>query len=66
MKDTIHPRYQGTTVSCACGNVIETASTKGDFRVDICNACHPFYTGKQKAVSVAGRVEKFNRKYQRN
>ena len=65
MKENIHPQYVGTTVQCACGNVIETASTIGDFRVDICNACHPFYTGKQKRVQVAGRVEKFNKKYRR-
>ena len=65
MTKEIHPRYTGATVVCACGNVIETASTKGDFRVDVCNACHPFYTGKQRQVAVAGRVEKFNKKYKR-
>ncbi|MEQ8276400.1 MAG: 50S ribosomal protein L31 [Deltaproteobacteria bacterium] len=65
MKENIHPQYVGSTVSCACGNTIETASTKGDFKVDICNACHPFYTGKQKRVTQAGRVEKFNKKYKR-
>jgi large subunit ribosomal protein L31 len=65
MKKEIHPRYTGATVVCACGNIIETASTKGDFRVDVCNACHPFYTGKQRQVAVAGRVEKFNKKYKR-
>lgn len=66
MKENIHPQYVGSTVTCACGNVIETASTIGDFRIDICNECHPFYTGKQRQVQVAGRVEKFNRKYRRN
>ncbi len=66
MKENIHPQYVGTTVTCACGNVIETASTVGDFKVDICGECHPFYTGKQKRVQVAGRVEKFNRKYKRS
>ena len=66
MKQGIHPQYVGTTVACACGNVIETGSTKGDFKVDVCNACHPFYTGKQKRVAAAGRVEKFNRRYKRN
>ncbi len=65
MKEKIHPQYVGSTVTCACGNTIETASTKGDFKIDICNACHPFYTGKQKRVAVAGRVEKFNKKYKR-
>lgn len=66
MKAEIHPQYVGTTVTCACGNVIETATTKGDFRVDVCNACHPFYTGKQKQVSAAGQVEKFNRRFKRD
>ena len=65
MKENIHPQYVGTTVTCACGNTIETGSTMGDFRIDICNECHPFYTGKQRQVQVAGRVEKFNRKYRR-
>ena len=66
MKQNIHPKYVGTTVQCACGNVIETSSTRGDFKVDICNACHPFYTGKQKRVAAAGAVEKFNRRYNRD
>lgn len=65
MKENIHPQYVGSTVTCACGNVFETASTIGDQKIDICNECHPFYTGKQRAVQVAGRVEKFNRKYRR-
>ncbi len=65
MKDGIHPQYVGASIQCACGNVIETASTRGSFRVDVCNACHPFYTGKQKRVVEAGQVEKFNRKYRR-
>lgn len=65
MKKEIHPRYTGATIVCACGNAIETASTKGDFRIDVCNMCHPFYTGKQRQVAVAGRVEKFNKKYKR-
>lgn len=51
------------TVRCACGNTFETKSTKGDMQVEICNACHPFYTGKQKIIDTAGRVEKFNKKY---
>jgi large subunit ribosomal protein L31 len=65
MKDNIHPNYVATTVTCACGNVIETASTTGDFRVDVCNMCHPFYTGKQKRSAAAGAVEKFNKRYKR-
>ena len=65
MKAQIHPKYVGTTIQCACGNVIETSSTKGDFKIDVCNACHPFYTGKQKRSAVAGAVEKFNRRYKR-
>ncbi len=65
MKKGIHPRYGGVTINCACGNAIETASTKGDFRIDICNVCHPFYTGKQKRTAAAGAVEKFNRRYRR-
>jgi large subunit ribosomal protein L31 len=66
MKAGIHPNYQDATVVCACGNTIETASTKGDFRVDVCNMCHPFYTGKQKQVVATGRVEKFNKRYKRS
>ncbi len=63
MKDKIHPRYEMTTISCACGNTIETRSTVKDLKVEICSACHPFFTGKQKFVDTAGRVEKFMRKY---
>jgi large subunit ribosomal protein L31 len=63
MKQGIHPKYEKATVRCACGNTFETHSTKGDMQVDICNVCHPFYTGKQKIVDTAGRVEKFNRRY---
>lgn len=58
-----HPHYRPTAITCACGEVISTFSTKGDFSVDICSACHPFYTGKQKLVDTAGRIERFNRKY---
>ena len=65
MKKGIHPKYKEATVTCACGNVIKTRSTKGDFTVDICSACHPFYTGKQKLVDSEGRVERFNRKWGR-
>ncbi|MBI2374179.1 MAG: 50S ribosomal protein L31 [Deltaproteobacteria bacterium] len=63
MKQGIHPTYTGSTVTCACGNVIETASTRGDFRVDICSACHPFFTGREREVRATGRVEKFNKRY---
>ncbi len=63
MKEGIHPNYVDAKVTCACGNVIETRSTQGDMEVEICSSCHPFYTGKQKLVDTAGRVERFNRKY---
>lgn len=65
MKKETHPQYVGASVTCACGNVIETGSTIGDFKVEICNACHPFYTGQQRRVRAAGRVEKFNQRYGR-
>lgn len=63
MKEGIHPAYQQTTVTCACGNVINTGSTKGAIRVEVCSNCHPFYTGKQKLVDTGGRVERFNKKF---
>lgn len=63
MKPEIHPEYDAATITCACGNVVETRSTKGSFTVDVCSACHPFYTGKQKMVDTAGRVDRFRRKY---
>jgi large subunit ribosomal protein L31 len=63
MKEGIHPHYDTCAIVCACGNVIETRSTKKSIHVDICSACHPFFTGKQKLVDTAGRVERFNRKY---
>ena len=59
----MHPELKDAKVSCACGNVIETRSVRGDFKIDICSACHPFFTGKQKLVDTAGRVERFRRKY---
>ena len=62
MKD-IHPKYKPTTITCACGNVIETRSTAKDIKVEICSKCHPFFTGKQKLVDTAGRIERFKRKY---
>jgi large subunit ribosomal protein L31 len=65
MKEGIHPEFKKTTIRCACGNVIETASTSENIQVEICSACHPFYTGKQKLVDTGGRVEKFNRRFGR-
>ena len=64
MKQGIHPDYNETTITCVCGNVIETRSTKKDIKIDICSSCHPFITGKQKIVDTAGRVEKFKKKYE--
>lgn len=66
MKPNIHPEYKECTVSCACGNTFLTRSTVGDIKVEICSACHPFFTGKQKLIDSAGRIEKFNRKYRRD
>ncbi len=65
MKKGIHPDYFETTVKCACGNVVETGSTKKDIRVEICSKCHPFFTGKQKLVDTAGRIERFRKKYEK-
>jgi large subunit ribosomal protein L31 len=62
-KKGIHPVYKPSTITCACGSVVETYSTRGTFTVDICSACHPFYTGKQKFVDAAGRIERFQKKY---
>ena len=64
MKTDIHPAYELVNVNCACGNTFQTRSThKGDIHLDICSACHPFFTGKQKLVDTAGRVERFRRRY---
>ena len=63
MKDKIHPKYEIATVTCACGNTFQTRSTLKNIKVEICSNCHPFYTGKQKLVDTAGRVDKFYRKY---
>jgi len=63
MKAKIHPKYMECTIVCACGEVIHTRSTKQSIKVDICSKCHPFFTGKQKFVDTAGRVEKFKRRY---
>lgn len=63
MKKDIHPEYKKTKIACICGNVIETSSTRQDIHVEICSRCHPFFTGKQKLMDTAGRVERFQRKY---
>ncbi|WP_438434028.1 50S ribosomal protein L31 [Gorillibacterium sp. sgz500922] len=63
MKQGIHPKYQITTVTCACGNTFEAGSVKPNVRVEICSACHPFFTGKQKFIDAGGRVDKFKKKY---
>ncbi len=63
MKKEIHPDYKAAVITCACGEVIQTRSTKGSFRVDICSKCHPFFTGKQKLLDTAGRVDRFKKKY---
>jgi large subunit ribosomal protein L31 len=63
MKSGIHPQYREAKITCACGSVIETRTAIGDIQVEICSSCHPFFTGKQKLVDTAGRVERFNKKY---
>ena len=63
MKEGIHPNYVETTITCACGNVIKTRSTKENIRVEICSKCHPFYTGKQKLVDTGGRVDRFKKRF---
>ncbi len=63
MKEGIHPTYQDVTARCACGNTFNTRSTKPELHLEICSACHPFYTGKQKLLDTEGRVERFNKKY---
>ncbi|HZD24515.1 MAG TPA: 50S ribosomal protein L31 [Acidimicrobiia bacterium] len=64
MKTEIHPQYDTTSVTCSCGNTFETRSTKpGDMHIELCNVCHPFFTGKQKVVDAGGRVERFQKRY---
>ncbi len=63
MKEAIHPDYGPAKIICNCGNVIETRSTRGDFHIEICASCHPFFTGKQKIMDTAGRIEKFKTRY---
>ena len=65
MKQGIHPNYVDCTITCACGNVIKTRSTKPEIHVEVCSKCHPFYTGKQKLVDTGGRVERFNKRFSR-
>ena len=65
MKPTIHPAYQESHVTCACGDTYMTRSTVKELRVEICSKCHPFFTGKQKLIDTAGRVERFEKKYRR-
>ena len=63
MKEGLHPEYTPSKIICACGEVIETRSTKGDIHVEICSKCHPFFTGKQKLVDTSGRVDMFKKRY---
>jgi large subunit ribosomal protein L31 len=63
MKEGIHPTYGVAHVSCACGNNFETRSTRSEIKLEICSACHPFFTGKVKLIDTAGRIEKFQKKY---
>ena len=65
MKPEIHPAYAETAIKCACGNTVEVGSTKKDISVEICSKCHPFFTGKQKLVDTAGRIERFRKKYEK-
>jgi large subunit ribosomal protein L31 len=65
MKPGIHPEYKEVTVHCACGETFMTRSTQKELRLEICSKCHPFFTGRQKLIDTAGRVEKFNRRYKR-
>ena len=63
MKEGLHPKYEECTITCACGEVIKTRSTKGDIRVEGCSKCHPFYTGKTKLVDTGGRVDRFKKRF---
>ena len=63
VREGIHPKYEETTITCACGNEIKTRSTRGDIHVEVCNKCHPFYTGKQKLVDTGGRVDRFKKRF---
>ena len=63
MRENLHPKYEETVITCACGNVIKTRSTKSKISVDVCSKCHPFFTGKQKLVDAGGRVDRFRKKF---
>jgi len=63
MKQGIHPKYEKTTIKCSCGEVIETASTRPDQKVEVCSKCHPFFTGRQKLNDIGGRVDRFNKRF---
>ena len=65
MKADLHPNYEETTITCACGEVMHTRSTKKNIRVEICSKCHPFFTGDKKYVDTAGRIERFTKKYKK-
>lgn len=65
VKANIHPNYVEATIHCSCGNEVQTRSTKATIHLDVCSACHPFFTGEQRIVDTAGRVERFNRRYAR-
>ena len=65
MKEKIHPKYVETKVTCGCGNAFVTRSTRAEMKVDICNVCHPFYTGKLKYIDTAGRIDKFNKRFEK-
>jgi large subunit ribosomal protein L31 len=65
MKEGIHPDYHPARVACACGNTFVTRSTRGDMQIDVCSACHPFYTGTQKLIDTAGRVDRFRKRYEK-
>jgi large subunit ribosomal protein L31 len=64
MKEAIHPNYPAARVTCACGNEFVTRSTRGDFQVDVCSKCHPFYTGTIKLIDTAGRIDRFRKRYE--
>jgi large subunit ribosomal protein L31 len=66
MKKDIHPDYQTATVTCVCGNTFTTRSTVGDIKLEICSECHPFFTGRQKVVDTAGRIDKFNQRFEKS
>ncbi len=63
MKEGIHPKYEAAVIKCACGNVIETRSTKSNINVEVCSKCHPYFTGKQKLVDTGGRVDRFKKRF---